>query len=228
MKVLLESYDIAKMCEDCLGNSTMQNAIVSSWQAVGLFPFDEMRILKKLKKFQPKEVSGKDKEIMDQVVALIEEKYEIQKSAQQEKQKRKKEAGKSIVFQTTTTRILNSSSSLARRRISDEWQVCKKQKKKELVVRMQSKLGFTNEDVEKKTVPQLRELIRVKLLKDEKELVKAFEKEVQSVTVPIPKEISDLIYSEEKKKEEKENDLSQQEPKTKKIRLHLTNLPLKK
>jgi hypothetical protein len=204
----------------------MQKAILSSWCTVGLFPFDEMRILRKLKKFRPREQDQKDKELVDQVVALIEEKFAIQKNAQEEKKKRKKEAGKSILFQTTTTRILNSASSLSRRCISDEWQKCKNLKKKELVNRMQLKLGFTEKDVEKKTVPQLKELIQVKLLKDERELVKAFEKEVQSVTVTIPKEIMDLIYSEEKKEEKKEEEVLQQEPMKKKIRLHFTNLPL--
>jgi hypothetical protein len=113
---------------------------------------------------------------------LIEEKYAIQKTEQTKKEKRKREAEKSILFKTTTTRILNSSSSLARRRISNEWQECKTLKKKELISQMTTMLGFSNDDVTKKTIPELREKIQLKLLKDEEELVKPFEREVESIS----------------------------------------------
>jgi hypothetical protein len=103
-------------------NLTMRNAIISSWRSVGIFPLDELQIIRKLKKFRSIEQEEKEKEMLDRIIILIEKKYEIQKTEQDRKQKRKEEAKNSILFQTTTTRILNSSSSLARKRISNEWQ----------------------------------------------------------------------------------------------------------
>jgi hypothetical protein len=149
-QILIEPFDIAMLCEKSLADSTMRKAITSSWQMVGIFPFDETRIIKKLKNFKSKEQEGKEKEILEKVIILIEEKYAIQKTEQTKKEKQKREAEKSILFQTTTTRILNSSSSLARRRISNEWQECKTLKKKELISRITTMLGFSNDDVTKK------------------------------------------------------------------------------
>jgi hypothetical protein len=78
-------------------------------------------------------------------------------------------------------------------------------------------LGFTNEEIHKKTIPELKELLQKKLLRDENELVKAFEKEVQNVSIQVPKEISDLIY--QKKEESQSIELN-----PKKIRIHFVNL----
>jgi hypothetical protein len=54
-----------------------------------------------------------------------------------------------------------------------------------------------------------------------KKLVSAFEKEVENVKIPIPKEISDLIYQPKQKEEKKK--LSEFEPE-KKIRIHFLNV----
>jgi hypothetical protein len=56
-------------------------------------------------------------------------------------------------------------------------------------------------------------------------LVKSLEKEVEEITIPIPKEISNLIYTSAKTKEKEEHELLQEEPKQKRILLHFTNLP---
>jgi phosphoribosylcarboxyaminoimidazole (NCAIR) mutase len=54
------------MCEDCLSHLTMKNAI-KSWNAVRLFSFDKMQILKKLKKFQQKEQDEIEKKLSNKL-----------------------------------------------------------------------------------------------------------------------------------------------------------------
>ena len=88
-QVLIEPFDIAKMCEQCLQDPSMSDAILSSWRSVGLFPFDESRILRKLKLFKTQEQDGKDKEMLDNLMRMIEEKYSLQQKAQDAKKKRK-------------------------------------------------------------------------------------------------------------------------------------------
>jgi hypothetical protein len=104
-------------------------------------------------------------------------------------------------------------------------------KKKQLVIRMTMLLGFLNGEVMNKTMPQLLQLIRKKLIEDEKILVEKFEKEVEGIiSVVVPEEISNLIYQKKKKKEkenenENENeDCEIQEPPTKRLRIHFVNL----
>jgi hypothetical protein len=47
-------------------------------------------------------------------------------------------------------------------------------------------LDFSNNDITKKTIPKLREKIQLKLLKDEEELVKPLEREVESMSIQVP------------------------------------------
>jgi hypothetical protein len=86
------------LCEKSFADSTMRKAITSSWQIVSIFPFDETHIIKKLKNFKLKEQKRKEKEILEKVIILIEEKYAIQKTEQTKKKKSEKEKQKNQSF----------------------------------------------------------------------------------------------------------------------------------
>jgi hypothetical protein len=102
-QILVEPFSVAKLCEESWDDDSMQKAIVSSWKSIGLFSFDETKILLKLKKFcvqQPKEQENK---IFKQVLEFIKNKYGVLEEEKKKNHKRKKEGNKSITFRTTST-----------------------------------------------------------------------------------------------------------------------------
>jgi hypothetical protein len=121
-----------------------------------------------LKKFQIQVQNDFYQDLLNHLVQIIDEKQTMQYQAIQTKRKRKI-ATKTISF--STTRFLNSDSSLAWQLICEEYRKCKGLKKGELQKWMIEVFGFSCEEIEKKTMPKLMEMVEERLKEEKERLV---------------------------------------------------------
>lgn len=117
-------------------------------------------------------------------------------------QSERKEATSMIKFGTKTAKVLTSSTCLGRIKLATEWKETKTLKKNELITCMITKYEFLEEDLRKKTIPELKKMAENYLLSKESELVAMFQKQLDSMSVPIPSEIMNFFELKENEKEE--------------------------
>ena len=108
------------------------------------------------------------------------------------RQAKQRAASCAIKFGTSTTKVLTSVTVLARISLCEEWKKAKSLKKKDLIEKMITDYGFTN-DIQESKLPELKQMTERYLLEREKELVETYQRELDKVTVPLPPAITDFF-----------------------------------
>lgn len=205
--LVVQNYDLAFLCEKALNRDNMKNAIISSYRQVGVYPYDSQIVLRVIKKYQVHLKSENEKKRLDELKGYLESKVRKRNEAAQAQSERK-EATSMIKFGTKTAKVLTSSTCLGRIKLATEWKETKTLKKNELIARMITKYEFLEEDLRKKTVPELKKMAENYLLSKESELVATFQKQLDSVLVPIPSEITNFFEPKESEKEEDDQNVN--------------------
>jgi len=199
--LVVQNYDLAFLCEKALKRENMKNAIVSSYRQVGVYPFDSQIVLRVIKKYQVHLKNESEQKRVEELKGYLEKKVrERDESARA--QSERKETSSLIKFGTKTAKVLTSSTCLGRIKLAIEWKETKTLKKDELVTCMITKYGFLEEELRRKKVPELKKMAEEYLLSKEKELVATFQKQLDSISVPIPSEITNFFAPKENEKEE--------------------------
>ena len=122
------------------------------------------------------------------------------------KQVKHKVSSCAISFRTLMTKVVTSETCLAQLNLYKEWKSTKILKKRDLIKKMITNYGFLENDLQTNKVPELKQLTEQYLLGREKKLVEVYQKELDSVTVPLPPSISNFFQhplSLEEKNEER-------------------------
>jgi hypothetical protein len=188
---VIEGHDVAYYCEQALMLPNINTAIVSSFQQCGVYPLDCDRLLKNLQKYQIQKQSDEVEAMVTQAVSLVSEKYETRIKEIEKKQQRKEDS-MGITFTTKSATVLTSSTLQARVLISKEWTSCNNLRKADLFAKMRE-FGFAQSQTEGKTIPQLKEMIKVYLTSKVESVVNAFEEELKKSECAVPATIRETL-----------------------------------
>jgi hypothetical protein len=193
--VTITNADVAWLCVRALESgddgATMEDGNLSSWKETGLFPFDSLRVMKELQRYQVKEMKKNQQDQMNKMVSLIQEEERKKEEMIKQQQERKEEHG-SITFGTKEVRVLTSPESLARLRLWKENTKLKKLNKDPLKKQLKE-WGATEKQMLQKTVVNLQDMAVKMLLERERGLTELFEMELKSAQVHIPKKLDSFF-----------------------------------
>jgi hypothetical protein len=158
---------------------------------VGLFPFNRQIIIGVIHKHQVYLKEESEQKRLAELKLYLDEKIAEHKKMYSEQVERRASSA-TIKFSTATTKVLTTSITLGRLQLYKEWKGTKSLKKKDLIEKMIQNYGFPD-DICSKKLDELRKMVEQHLLSREKELVESYQKELNSVTVPIPPSIASFF-----------------------------------
>ena len=190
----VENFDIAHMSEKALEMPNVRKGIVSSFRQVGIYPFDREIVIRVLKKYHISVNEDDERVQLDKIKAYLDEKMD-KKERMMEDQAERKRAASAIKFGTQKTTVLTSSTSMGRNLLYSKWKKAKKLLKKPLITLMTTEFGFSEKDIEKKTVAELKKMVEGYLLNREATLIFEFQRTLDAIPISIPSSVHNVLVT---------------------------------